>query len=50
MALKVDPAVERPSFLLSLYWIGYAADAEPGHVAYLWTSVPTAISRQSRSR
>jgi hypothetical protein len=38
MALKVDPAVERPSLLLSLYWVGHAADAEPGHVAYLWTS------------
>ena len=38
MALKTDPAVERPSFFLSLYWVGYAADAEPGHVAYLWTT------------
>jgi hypothetical protein len=38
MALKTDPATDRPSFFLSLYWIGYAADAEPGHVAYLWTS------------
>jgi hypothetical protein len=38
MALKVDPAQERPSFFLSLYWIEHAADAEPGHVAYMWTS------------
>ena len=38
MALKTDPALERPSFFLSLYWIGYAADAEPGHVAYLWST------------
>jgi len=38
MALKVDANAERPSFFLSLYWIEYAADAEPGHVAYLWTS------------
>lgn len=38
MALKTDPDVERPSFFLSLYWIEYAADAEPGHMAYLWTS------------
>src|SRR5207245_2281353 len=35
MALKVDPGTERPDFLLSLYWIGYTAEAgEPdrGHV------------------
>ena len=38
MALKVDPAMERPSFFLSLYWIGYSVDAEPGHLAYLSTS------------
>jgi hypothetical protein len=38
MALKTDPSSERPSFLLSLYWIGYSADAEPGHAAYLWTT------------
>jgi hypothetical protein len=38
MALKTDPALERPSFLLSLYWIEHAADAEPGHAAYLWTT------------
>ncbi len=38
MALKADPALERPSFFLSLYWIEHAADAEPGHVAFLWTS------------
>ena len=38
MALKTDAALDRPTFLLSLYWIEYAADAEPGHVAYLWSS------------
>ena len=41
MALKVDPGTERPDFLLSLYWIGYTAEAgEPdrGHVAYLWST------------
>ena len=38
MALKTDPSLERPTFFLSLYWIGYAADAEPGHAAYLWTA------------
>ncbi len=38
MALKVDAAMERPSFFLSLYWIGFSVYAEPGHVAYLWTS------------
>ncbi len=38
MALKVDAAMERPCFFLSLYWIGYSVDAEPGHVAYLWAS------------
>lgn len=38
MALKTDPALDRPSFFLSLFWIGYAADAEPGHVAYLWST------------
>ena len=38
MALKTDAAQDRPSFFLSLYWIEYAADAEPGHVAYLWTT------------
>jgi len=38
MALKTDPALDRPGFFLSLYWIGYAADAEPGHVAYLWST------------
>lgn len=38
MALKTDPALDRPGFFLSLYWIEYAADAEPGHVAYLWST------------
>ena len=38
MALKTDPALDRPTFFLSLYWIEYAADAEPGHVAYLWST------------
>ncbi len=38
MALKTDPALDRPGFFLSLYWIAYAADAEPGHVAYLWST------------
>ena len=38
MALKTDPALDRPAFFLSLYWIEYAADAEPGHVAYLWST------------
>lgn len=41
MALKIDPAAERPDFLLSLYWIGYTVEAgEPdhGHVAYLWST------------
>lgn len=38
MALKVEPAAVRPSFFLSLYWIGYAVDAEPGHVAYMWAA------------
>jgi len=38
MALKTDPVLDRPSFFLSLYWIEYAADAEPGHVAYLWST------------
>jgi hypothetical protein len=41
MALKLDPATERPDFLLSLYWIGYTTEAgEPdhGHVAYLWST------------
>src|SRR5690349_25011097 len=40
MALKTDPTLDRPTFFLSLYWIEYAADAEPGHVLYLW---PTGI-------
>jgi hypothetical protein len=38
MALKTDAAQDRPTFFLSLYWIEYAADAEPGHVAYLWAT------------
>src|SRR6478672_11139773 len=38
MALKTDPALDRPTFFLSLFWIEYAADAEPGHVAYLWST------------
>jgi hypothetical protein len=38
MALKTDASLDRPSFFLSLYWIEYAADAEPGHVAYLWST------------
>jgi hypothetical protein len=38
MALKTDAALDRPTFFLSLYWIEYAADAEPGHVAYLWST------------
>ena len=38
MALKVDPASDRPSFLLSLYWIGYEAEAAPGHVAFVSTT------------
>jgi len=38
MALKTDPALDRPGFFLSLYWIEYAADAEPGHMAYLWST------------
>jgi hypothetical protein len=38
MALKTDAAQDRPTFFLSLYWIEYAADAEPGHLAYLWAT------------
>jgi hypothetical protein len=41
MALKTDASVERPDFLLSLYWIGYTVEtSEPdhGHVAYLWST------------
>jgi hypothetical protein len=38
MALRTDPSIDRPGFFLSLYWIGYAAETEPGHVAYLWTT------------
>jgi hypothetical protein len=36
LALKTDPARERPSFLLSLYWIGYELAGGPGHIAYLF--------------
>src|SRR4029077_13820105 len=41
MALKIDPAAERPDFLLSLYWIGYTVESgapDHGHVAYLWST------------
>src|SRR6266571_1208312 len=36
LALKTDPATDRPSFLLSLYWLGYEPAGGPGHLAYLF--------------
>jgi len=39
LALKTDPAHDRPDALVSLYWIGYTVElgaTTSGHVAYVW--------------
>jgi hypothetical protein len=45
LALKTDPATDRPSFLLSLYWLGYELAGGPGHLAYLFADPAGTLPR-----